>query len=238
MLWLALALAVSLPARLSPTDQTVMAALRHAVAEIEKVEYPRQRDLERFERLAPKSQVAVWRRLQQRMLPTQAGSLDLAFALAYYRVDYGRNLHRLLLPYRHWRLAYVGRRQPVGEHEEDAVEDLPTDLEALYLKHHDPQSLAVLLDLQLDGAPAEGEASVLGDLWTRRATAMLRLASGSAVRVSNIEDMLEYVNDLNLKAAAEQVQPFARHPDPLVAKAAREVLRLLRQRSSSHKRRT
>jgi hypothetical protein len=52
---------------------------------------------------------------------------------------------------------------------------------------------------------------------------MLRLADGSSLRVSNIEDMLEYENDLNFKAAAKQVQPFASHPDPLVAKAARSA---------------
>jgi hypothetical protein len=226
MLWLALTLAVGPPVWLSSSDRAALAALRRAVASVESHECPRQDDLKRFERLAPRSHIPTWRRLQQRIPSTRSGSADLAFGLAYHGVDYDRNLQRLLLPYRRW------HRDSGSEDDAKVVEDLPIDLAILYRKHHDPQSLGELLALQLDGGLAESQASILADLWSEHPAMLLRLAVDSAVRLNNIVGMLYYANE-DLRGAAKEVRPFTHHPDPCVARAARRVLFLLRQGASA-----
>ena len=144
----------------------------------------------------------------------------MAFVLAYYGIDYQQNLQRLLLPYQRW------RKGASSERENNMLEALPTDLLILHLKHGDARSLAALLDLQLDGAPAETHASVLAELDPVR---MLRLADGSPVRIANIGGMLLYVSDLDQQAAAKEVRPFIHHRDPCVARAARKVLEWVRK---------
>jgi len=90
---LALVLLLSLPARLSPADRAVQATLRRAVSGLESESIsPRQ-----FERLAPRGNVPLWQQLQRRIQYPRYGAMDLAFVLAYYGVDYRRNLQRLLL---------------------------------------------------------------------------------------------------------------------------------------------
>jgi hypothetical protein len=203
-------------AQLSSSDRAALASLRRAVADVESWEAPTAKDLARFEQLAPRSRVPTWRRLQRRLPSSRPGSADLAFVLAYYGIDYQQNLQRLLLPYRRW------RKGSSSEREQNMLEALPTDLLILYLKHHDVRSLGALLDLQLDGAPAEVHSSVLAALWDP--VRMLRLSDGSPVRIANIGGMLLYVSDLDRKAAAKEVRPFIHHRDPRVARAARKVL--------------
>src|SRR5438132_9671325 len=98
MAFLILALLLSPPARLSPADRAAQATLRRAVARLENGTISRQQ----FERLAPRKSVPTWQRLQRRIRYPQFGALDLAFALAYYGVDYRRNLQRLLVPDQLW----------------------------------------------------------------------------------------------------------------------------------------
>jgi hypothetical protein len=210
------------PAQLWSSDRTALASLRRAVADVERRETPTAKNLARFEQLAPRSRVPTWRRLQRRLLSSRPGSADLAFVLGYYGIDYQQNLQRLLLPYQRW------RKGSSSERDSNMLEALPTDLRILYLKRHDVRSLGALLDLQLDGAPAEVLSSILADLWSQNPITMLRLSDGYPVRIANLAGMLEYVNDLDRKAAKE-VRPFIHHRDPRVARAARKVLQWLRK---------
>ena len=86
---------VALSAQLSSSDRAVLRHLRSVVPRLENQEI----SLGRFERLVPRTEVVTWQRLQHRLSPSQSGAADLAFVLAYYGVDYQRNLRRLLAYY-------------------------------------------------------------------------------------------------------------------------------------------
>ena len=174
-MFLALALLLGQPAQLSPADQAARVSLRRAVARLESGAISPQQ----FERLAPRRNVPTWQWLQQRIHYPQSGALDLAFVLAYYGVDYRRNLRRLMLPDQRWQRGKASM-----------PESLSDDLMILHDKHHDTASLGALLDLVLDGGPAEGQEDIIAKLWQRQPATLLRLAAGSKTRLGNLEDMV------------------------------------------------
>jgi hypothetical protein len=238
MILLALVMVASQPARLSPGNQAVRATLRRAVEELEsRAENGLENEklaFRQFERLAPRSNIAVWQRLQRRIPPTRSGSLDLAFVLAYYGVDYERNLRRLLLPYRRWQrgIIPIPKTEAAAIHEATMLDTLPYDLELLFRKHRDGQSLSTLLVLRLDGGPGELQADAISHLWgDDHAARMLRVAAGSKVRRENIEAALEMDSDdsRDRKEIAAELRRLCHHPDTRVAKTAREVLSNLKR---------
>jgi hypothetical protein len=208
---LALALLFSQPARLSPADQAVRATLRQAVAQLEDGTISQGQ----FERLVPRRNVPIWQRLQRRIHYPQFGALDLAFVLAYYGVDYRHNLQRLLLPNQASRIGKI----PMPE-------SLTGDLMILHDKHHDTASLGALLDLALDGGPAEELEGAIYELWQQQPTTLLRLAAKSTTRLGNLEDMvLTEGDDLKVrKQLLAELRQFGHHPDRRVAGAARRLL--------------
>lgn len=204
------------PARLSPADQQAQAALRRAVERLEQGDITRKE----FERLAPRRNVSTWRRLQRRIRYPQFGALDLAFVLAYYDVDYPRNLQRLLLPDRVWPRGNV----PMPEM-------LTTDLMILHDKHHDTASIGALLDLALDGGPAEEQEAAIYEIWKQAPTTLLRLAAGSDQRLGSLDDMVLMEGD-DLKTRKQlfaELRQYGRHPDPRVARAAHRLLGMARR---------
>jgi hypothetical protein len=216
MLLLALVLLLSHPARLSPADQAARVALRRAVARLESGAISRQQ----FERLAPQRNMPTWQKLQQQIHYPQSGALDLAFVLAYYGVDYRRNLQRLLLPDQLWQRGKASM-----------PESLSDDLKILHDRHHDTASLGALLDLVLDGGPAEGQEDIIARLWQRQPVTLLRLAAGSKTRLRNLEDMVQLEGD-DLPARKQlfaELRQYGRHPDPRVAGAARTLLSMARR---------
>ncbi len=226
MLWLALALMLSASAAPDRSDQRVRAALRQAVARLEQGESnPKQ-----FERRLPRSNVPTWQRLQKQTPGSRSGSADLAFILAYYGVDYHQNLRRLLLPYHRWRRTLARPSASASTHDEAVVESLPSDLEILYRKHRDPESLGLLLDMQSDGAVAEEQVGALQELWQGHAVTMLRAAAGSPVRLGNLADMLgsEAESAADRKASVAEVRKFTHHPDARVRQAAAKLTFLLK----------
>jgi hypothetical protein len=212
----ALVFLVSLPARLSPADRAVQATLRRAVAGLENDSITARQ----FERLVPRRNVPIWQRLQRRIIYPRYGAMDLAFVLAYYGVDYRHNLQRLLLPDKAWQR----RKGPMPE-------NLASDLDILHEKRHDLASLGALLDLVLDGDPAEGQEAVISNLWQREPVTLLRVASGSKTRQRNLEDMVQMEGDdrrVREQLFAE-LRRFGRHADRRVASAARRLLSMARR---------
>jgi hypothetical protein len=227
---LALVVIVSLLPRLSPVDQAARATLRRAVTRLESNEISQ----EQFEQLQPQSRIATWLRLQRRIPPPRTGSADLAFVLAYYGVDYPRNLQRLLLPYHRWRRAASAGAPMPSAHEAAVVKNLAEDLIILYRKHHDARSLGALLDLQFGGAPDAAElnarkALYFQQLWSGHEQVVLRAASRSPVRLGNVAKMLAEGNEHagDRKAVLDDVRRFTHHPDSRVAQAAGKVIFLL-----------
>ena len=153
MLFLAHALLLSQPARLPPAGQAARVALRRAVGRLESGTISR----EQFERLAPRRNVPTWQRLQRRIHYPQSGWLDLAFVLAYWGVDYRRNVQRLMLPDQLWQRGKAS-----------IPEMLTVDLMILHDKHDDTASLGALLDVGLDGGPAEEQEAAIYTLWQRQ----------------------------------------------------------------------
>lgn len=224
---LALALAISHPAH-SSTLGNARAALRRAVAGLEKGEISQ----EQFERRLPPAQIPTWRRLQQRTPTPQPGSADLAFVLAYYGVDYAHNLQRLLLPYRRWKRVQANLGTP-SAHEAAVVQNLPEDLMILFSKHHDRASLGALLDLQLGGAGEDTftrAAIHFQQLWSRSPATILRVAAGSPTRLGSVAKLLAEWNDTpgDRQQLLARVRKLTRYPDPQVARAARQVIFLLK----------
>jgi hypothetical protein len=213
---LALALLLSLPARLSPADRTAQATLRRAVAGLENESTsPRQ-----FERLAPRRTVPLWQRLQRKVRYPRYGAMDLAFVLAYYGVDYRQNLQRLFLPDQAWQRGRAS--MPEG---------LIGDLVILHDKHHDTASLGALLDLALDGGPAEVQEATIYGIWQQEPAMLLRVAAGSKARLGALDVMVQMEGD-DLKVRRQlfaELRRFSRHPDRRVAGAARRLLSMARR---------
>jgi hypothetical protein len=216
MLYLALALLLSQPAQLPAADRAAQVTLRRAVSQLEKGTISRGQ----FERLAPRRSVPTWQRLQRRLRYPQAGTLDLAFVLAYYGIDYRQNLRRLVLPAKLWQSG----KAPMPEY-------LTDDLVILHEKHHDTASLAALLDLALDGGPAEGQEAAIYAQWQRQPATLLRLAVGSETRLRNLADMVQMEGDdpQVRKQLFAELRRLGRHRDRRVAKAAQSLLAMAKR---------
>jgi hypothetical protein len=221
MPWFPLILAVGIVAPLSPSDQAAMTALRQAVRTLENTQSQKQ-----FERLVPRSKVTAWQRLQRHLPDPLPGSADLAFVLAYYGVDYQRNVHRLLRPYWRWRHSNAHPDATIG-HDSEVVAHLPDDLCLLFLKHHDALSWGTLSDLRFDGDTAETRADDIYDLWRREPVRLLRVASRSRDWLGAVWEGIDWnqrTRGNRLAADIERLRRLSHHRDRRVAQAARTVM--------------
>ena len=57
----------------------------------------------------------------------------------------------------------------------------------LHHKHHDTASLGALLDLALDGGPADEREYAVCQFWQRQPATLLRVAAGSERRLGSLE---------------------------------------------------
>jgi hypothetical protein len=217
----ALALAVSLLAGLTAPDRAALSHLRSAV---DGLEHGTRAEAE-FQRLAPPGNIRTWQRLQRQVHYPKAGSLDLAFALAYYHVDYHQNLQRLLLP----------AREPRGSRRANpaSLEILPLDLTILQARHHDVETLNALLDPRLHsfyqsyrGDP-DPQCEALNNLWSSDPVPLLRAASGSRQRLRTLAEAVDYVygdKDPAHRVDATMLRRLSGQRDRRVALAARQLL--------------
>lgn len=221
---------------LTRADKARLVRLRRAVRQLEKqlAGHNDRAAFHHFERLAPRSEAPAWERLVHQVPVNSEDYPALSFALAYYRVDYNRNLQRLLRPNRLW---LHNTKQWAKEYPEAGPSDLLTDLafvpfslEMLYRKHHDLATLRVWLGLPVDGYVAEGSADSLGKLWKGHKSQMLRAAYGSQKRMNNLADALIY-NFLPDEDSAKEwhalrttLRRYGHSQDHAVALAARQLI--------------
>jgi hypothetical protein len=109
------------------------------------------------ERLGGKSHtISLLSRLQMKDA-TRLQRCGYHYAMAILGVDTSRHVRQLT------ETAKMGWGSGVGE----AVEALPEALGRVYMRTANPRALQILLDLRLDGGPAESQLSVVGDLLFR-----------------------------------------------------------------------
>jgi hypothetical protein len=221
----AVTLAFSLLAHLSASDQSALSDLRAAVDGLERG----NQGTAAFERLTPPTQIATWKRLQREIRYPIAGSQDLAFALAYYHVDFSRNIQRLLLP--------VRRKEQGRPVKPSILESLPLDLEILYERHPDAQILNALLDPRItrncdaDARDPGPVTEALNNLWLSDPAALLRAASGSGPRIKTLADAIDCDygdKDPAHRRDAATLRGLSGQRDARVAAAARQLLAALR----------
>ena len=220
-----LALTVSLLGGRSALDRAALSSLRSAVSGLEHGSLGEAA----FQHLAPPANIYTWKRLQHQIRYPKAGSLDLAFALAYYHVDYHHNIQRLLLPV----------RSPDGRPRAklSALETLPQDLMILHERHHDVETLGALLDPRFHalfkshrGDP-DPQCESLNNLWETDPVPLLLAASGSQERMRTLAEAVDYDygdKDPAHCADAATLRRLGRHPDRRVARAAGQLLAALR----------
>jgi hypothetical protein len=118
----------------------------------------------------------------------------VSFCLAYYGVQYRQNVADTLGPY-FFMKSPPARATTHGERV-TAVRDLdyksrlPFYLLLLWKRHHDFYPLAHMLDLRLDGAPAESQGVAILELWRKRPRQVLHLSCGRPVRIENVSEAL------------------------------------------------
>jgi hypothetical protein len=217
----ALALTIGIASGFTASDQTALSRLRSAVDALEHG----SQGAAAFRRLAPPTQIATWKRLQRQVRYPRAGSLDLAFALAYYQVEFRQNVQRLLIPV--W---MKERGRPVKP---SSLTNLPGDLELLYAQRPDPLILRILLDPRLQsicdagGSDPGPDIEALNNLWSADPVALLRAASGSPLRIKTLAKAIneEYGDkDPAHRGDAAALRKLTRHSDTAVARVARQLL--------------
>jgi hypothetical protein len=158
----------------------------------------------RFNRELPRSGAPAWRRLQRCAAPNSEEYVALSFALAYYGIDYGANLERIMRPYRLWS-RHIDRwvkeynwpddGNGTGVYYSEPLFDLSSVYHLLnlqYLRHHDLDSLGRWLDMRLDGHWADESDTDLSSLWNRHEADMLRAVFGSPRRLKNLAAALDF----------------------------------------------
>lgn len=154
-----------------------------------------------FEHAFPRTQMARWKRLQRHYSPSTEYGLDIAFLLAYYRVDYSQNIGRLLWPYKMWLYA---REWPEQRYEK-LIKKLDVDentgwavlsdkaagcLTTLYDSRRDIHALQLACRMWLTGGPKEGQDGIIADVWLHHPKDLMRAAAGEINSQRNIAEVL------------------------------------------------
>jgi hypothetical protein len=203
-----------------------------------------KKDMHHFEHQTSHRERLQWQQLQNSPNLSKATTADLAFALAYYGIDYDRNLRRVLKPYTVWRQVYTNYRPGTADDIKDytgltdAVEAVPGRLAILFAKRRDSKSIRYLLDMQTDGAVAEAHTSAISQLWNDgHELALLRAACTSKTPLDNLAQVLE-VEDIRtdehpkkaLRLERALLARYSRRADPCISYAAKRVSALLVER--------
>ena len=193
-----------------------------------------------FEKTVTKADAIRCNQMQSKVAPNSNYYADCAFIQAWYGIDYDKNLYRLLRPYRFMKKSEAAQDKdyPFSSQLGPLIDpdNFWVALNWLYLKHHDLKSLGTWEDLLLDGAPGEGSAGELTDLWTRHAEDMLRAAYGHPLRINHLAETLnwsyEQADGKNHKREeVAEARQYTRSKDKRVASTAQALVRVLRSGS-------
>lgn len=179
----------------------------------------------------------TWQHLQKIVPSESREAADIACLLAYYGIDYNRNVRRLLRPYTLQRSERIGHKEPTREYaDEQEGNCLPGHLARIYDRWRDPTVLRWLLGSHLpdmEGRAEEHQALI--DLWDDHWIALLQAASQSAGRRSRLASALLYAchmaeEPLIWRAYARHLQRALYSRDLPLRKTALKLLAHLRRR--------
>ena len=189
----------------SPLTQTEKAEIDRAVTAMSRCSYGGkhlERSRRQFEQQAPRSQVPHWEAMRRRLGLFDRQYMELSALLACYGVDYSANLGRILRPYRTlqrvadnevgYQIAFRGKTID-GRTLDDRFDDTPGILACIFAMRHDAMSVGLLLDLNLDGGPAEHRDEALMNLWPTDKISILRSVSGSPERTAATAHFLQWL---------------------------------------------
>jgi hypothetical protein len=173
----------------------------------------------------------AWRHLQSQAVPGTVAEMDFACLLAYFRVEYGANVGRLI------RAGTVspGQEPPSALFATDAAQAaleavVPEHLARLYARWGEPALLDALLDLRLTGGSAlrARNASLLA-LWDDYAPEILRAASRTNARCRQVRRALLYARDTvrdscDWRRVLRRLDEERTCREPAVRSSAREIL--------------
>ena len=204
-----LALALNAGDNLTSRENEVLAKVHQAIY---KMEYndKRHTKLAQFEREVRFVEAGTCKRLLSKVAPESNAYGDLSFVQAYYNVDFGDNLGRLLKPYKLWKdnPADFDKKYPSVKLTDTMthLDHLPSALAVLYLKRRDQKPLGDLLDLQLDGGPSKIKYYEVGLLWQKHAAEMLTITHHNAKRQDDLASALLFEESAGGKSNIKQAK--------------------------------
>ena len=214
----------------SKSDQLMLKHLSDAISKLGQGVKDGGISNKKFARLYPVGDVPKWQALRSKVASSSEAYTNLTLLLCFHHVDYAKNIDRLLVRYRAWRKCVDAPidKSPHSQNGIDDssalnVEDISSDLEALYRKHHDGLSLGTLLSLRLDGAPSEEQSASIVELWGDNPLPLLISAYQSAVRTRNIVDALDMEGKEARPELYRELKRLSHNPDPRVAATAKKV---------------
>jgi hypothetical protein len=170
-------------------------------------------------------------RLQRRTPKDWDLSFELAFTLAYFGVDYQRNVRRLIALDELWDRQDPRWEQYVGMmhgRAGDMRDGIPPLVGALYRHKHDPALLRTLFGWRLDGFAAEILADERYDLLRSYPLQVLRtIQRNQRMEGQAIESIIYAAGPGEWRRTAARVRSSARGADPALRSYARRFLRRL-----------
>ncbi len=190
---LLLALSVMSGDHLTARENNLVAKIHSAISK-QQYEDKKHTNLAQFEREVKFVEAGTSKRLLSKVKPTSNTYGELSFVQAYYGVDFGDNLGRLLKPYKLFKSdpAEFDKKYPSIKLSDTMthLDHLPSALAVLYLKRKDQKPLGDLLDLQLDGGPNKLKNYEVGLLWKRHAQEILSITHHNAKRQDDLATAL------------------------------------------------
>lgn len=165
-----------------------------------------------LQKRCPPSLVPTWQRLQKHTNPHKQTGAALSFLLAYYNVDFNKNLSRILLPYQDWKKGNTSGWYDGGYN----VDNLPSLLERLCDKHHKSSLLVTLLDLKTDGAFSESQSISLYNIWSSEPRKLLRLCSTHSERRDNLLRAIWMESGGYSSRIRRVLKPYLQDSDPKI----------------------
>jgi hypothetical protein len=157
-------------------------------------------------------------RLQRKTPKDQELYIDLAFALAYFGVDYQLNVRRLAALDELWNRGDPSWQQYVSDGN-DMRDSIPDLMSTLYEHNHDPGLLRTLFSWGLDGGPAEVLDVGRVQLLTAFPLQVLRVTRHSADREEGaIRSLSDEVgaDEAEYRRATRSVRRASRRADPVL----------------------
>ena len=194
---------------LTSNENNLVAKIHSAISKLQ-YEDKRHVKLAQFEREVKFVEAGTSKRLLSKVKQDSNTYGELSFVQAYYGIDFGDNLGRLLKPYKLFKSdpAEFDKKYPAVKLSDTMthLDHLPSALAVLYLKRKDQKPLGDLLDLQLDGGPNKLKNYEIGLLWKRHAAEILSITHKNQKRQDDLATALLFNESAGGKAGIKDAK--------------------------------